>query len=771
MSGTPWRALPVLLVRSAGFPAAWLAELTTGATVAALSRRDGPDTIRDAYDEEVRQTSLAVIRRFHAEPGLRDAVQFANLGLWQTFAPWLDRRVRTVDGWRSQDRQRTDTLTMLLQRYCAKNDTTSHAGPITTAALHRERVGVAWRPAPLRRHTRLSRWAAERLQESLAGDDDRWWRPLVTPGCTVRDGELLLARYDFGTRRAEFADAVTVARYPLTSIEAEVLRWCDGTRSVTGICRSAAGDATPLPRAEVVAVLRSLAGRGALRTGPTLPYGAYDALPLIRRWAREVGDRDAERHLDAVESALAELATASDENGRAAAATAVTGAYTAATKGPATRAAGVTYGDRTVYHEDCDSEYGDLVLGRPFPGLVERDLAFVYDLYLVLPRIRLLAVRDMLHRWFCRVFGPGASVPVHDFVTAHLRDEAALAAGYDEVDALVAAKAQAMARLLVPAGCAAATHHLDDAAVAAARALVGRDVPAVCNPDLMVAADGVDALLRGDYLAVVGDLHAAEEGLSHSMFAPWVTAACPSGNLGERVAAAYRTLLGPDEDLADVTHRHRNKHYARVDLPCLDVEAADPSPRAVRHRVRLHELMVGAGPGGLRLHLPGSDRGLRLTSPPLYWQGVRTRNPFAAFSFPQRVDGVPLPLGDRPYLPRLVRGRVVLQRAMWGLPATEFHGRDWYAGFTAVQRLRARHRLPRHVYVTFPQETKPVYCDLDSPLLVRQVSRLARAAAGGRVVLSEMLPAPDRLWLTGSRGKVTAELRYAVFSAGGGASG
>lgn len=763
----PWRALPHVVVRSAGLPSSWLDNLQSGAAVSALRHGDAT-TAQAAYEAEVVETSTAVIRRFQQEPALRDAVQFANPSLWRLLSAWVDRRAATTDGWRSADRQRIDTLTRMLQRYCAKNETTSHVGPITPALLSRSRQGLSREPGPPLRQVRLSYWAAERLQESFLADTaapHSWWRPRTTPGCHLAGNDVSIVSYDFAQRHERLPDAVTgVTERRLTATEARILRWCDGSRSVAEILeRDAAVCGTPLPEARAVTALRSLEELGAVVTGPEFPYGVHDALALLRSRAVESAHHKAEQHLDAVEAALEDLASASDEHRRATAITAVETAFTAATGEAPRRAAGVTYGDRTVYNEDCSSEYGSMLIGEPLPGLMERELAFVYDLFLVLPRVRLQETRRMMRRWFQGVFGAGATVTVHDFVTACLRHDAALSAGFDEVEAVVSARSVALTALLAPAQQTGHVHHISAEAIAAARALTDEPSPAVCNPDLMLAAEDADAVARGDFLAVVGDLHAAEEGLSHSLFAPWMEKASPDQALGEQVAEAYRAILEPDEDLADVTHRHRSKHYARTDLPCLDVEAGDRSPLSVHARTRLHELMISDTARGLRLHRPGGDRGLRLTSPPLYWQGVRARNPFAPFSFPQRVDGLPVPLGDRPSLPRLVHGRVVLQRAMWALPATAFHGRTWFAGFRGVQDLRTRHRLPRHVFVKFPQEVKPLYCDLDSPLLVRQVSHLAKAAGNRSLVVSEMIPAPDRLWLASSRGKVTSEFRYAVF--------
>lgn len=82
-----------------------------------------------------------------------------------------------------------------------------------------------------------------------------------------------------------------------------------------------------------------------------------------------------------------------------------------------------------------------------------------------------------------------------------------------------------------------------------------------------------------------------------------------------------------------------------------------------------------------------------------------------------------------------------------------------------MQRLRRSLELTRHLYIRCPGEPKPVYCDLNSPLLVWQLA--AGRPATDRLELSEMLPGPDGLWFTDGDGAArTCEIRYGVFSAG-----
>jgi hypothetical protein len=148
-------------------------------------------------------------------------------------------------------------------------------------------------------------------------------------------------------------------------------------------------------------------------------------------------------------------------------------------------------------------------------------------------------------------------------------------------------------------------------------------------------------------------------------------------------------------------------------------------------------------------------------------------DPLAAFCFPRSLGGGALADLDHPHLPRIRVGRVVLARRRWRLPSAELGelrlARRWASSdarnFTAAVALRRRHGMPRHVFVKFPGEPKPLYVDWTAPLLVRQFFRMARrAGASGTVEISEMLPNPEQLWLTLDGGHHTAELRCTVFS-------
>ncbi len=143
-----------------------------------------------------------------------------------------------------------------------------------------------------------------------------------------------------------------------------------------------------------------------------------------------------------------------------------------------------------------------------------------------------------------------------------------------------------------------------------------------------------------------------------------------------------------------------------------------------------------------------------------------------------------IPLGFHPFsfslgrdTPRLLCGKVVVQRRSWTITSEELGAGD-FTGISrdlmrAVERLRAARGLPRHVYIRPTEQalrrsgvegrdkdTKPVYLDLESYLFLEILHRwLAKA---GELEVTEMLPAPDQLLWQEPDGRRTFELRTQV---------
>jgi hypothetical protein len=125
-------------------------------------------------------------------------------------------------------------------------------------------------------------------------------------------------------------------------------------------------------------------------------------------------------------------------------------------------------------------------------------------------------------------------------------------------------------------------------------------------------------------------------------------------------------------------------------------------------------------------------------------------------------------LATVPFLPRVTHGRAVLARATWRIEPSELAAiqpgtKD---AVSAMQRLRAARRLPRHVLLTETDMALPL--DLDNVLCA---DVLAAEGRRGPVTLVEQFPAAEGLCATGPEGRFAHELIVPMRRAGEAASG
>ncbi|NJC70733.1 hypothetical protein HC031_13555 [Planosporangium thailandense] len=708
----------------------------------------------DGHRDRLLRAGGALREQFRADPLLRDALLLSNEANYPVFARWLDED-GPVSGPRG--RKMTDLLARYLQRLAAKNETHSHFGPLNVGRVDRGVAGVAWRPAPLRRRAFLAHWAAEKLAGALGTDPglaDRV-RPRRRPWAFERDG--VVRRYVFTSEDGysadwEFAETAPVS---LSPSQAALFRHCDGDTTMARL-REELGDG-------VGADLARLVAEDLVVARFEVPVGVADPLPALREQAGPVAP------VEQIGRALAAV-PAAELPRREAATAALARTFAEVTGAAAHRGNGLHYADRSVFYEECHGPVGDLRIGTAVADLVESELSPVYALALAVPRMRVSRESELLARWMAERFGPGAPVPLDRFYAAYFADRPVLLDACDKIDAeLVGFDGELTSMLLEDADPAAAEVRVPLERLAAFLRRCPGGPPAVVNPDVMLAARDLDALARGDFSAVVGDCHATRELLSHSSFSPLIAEEQPAFHA--EVTAAYRDLVGPGEVLCDLARSHPDKTATRMGLDLPDVEIYGRSGLPRERVIQPSSLYVLLGDDGrVALHAPGLAGPLRLLAPPSGGPSLRL-DPLAPLAFPRRLGGLLLEAGHLDHVPRIRTGRVVLQRQLWRVPVTELTGRGPggarrkgnAAEFYAAARLRRARRLPRHVFAKFDSEPKPLYVDFASPVLVRQLFRLAHSA-NGKVTFSEMLPDPDNLWLHRNGQRFTTEIRCAVFS-------
>jgi hypothetical protein len=270
------------------------------------------------------------------------------------------------------------------------------------------------------------------------------------------------------------------------------------------------------------------------------------------------------------------------------------------------------------------------------------------------------------------------------------------------------------------------------------------------SPDVMIAAQSVDAIRRGDYQFVLGELHVAANTMNKAVFAAqhpspeelyrWFDLdmdqplIIPVGPKFLATQRAYSVFVSPKDYRLE---------FGR------EVSDADESKR-----LRIGSLVVEPVDSGLVVRsLDG-----KFTSDIIETLG---------FVISERIsDGFKI-LRRAAHTPRVTIDRLVVSRESWRFqpPTLEFAWEtDNKQRYAAARRWARQNSLPRYVFVKTESEVKPCFVDFESLVYVSMMARLIRRAGGASnedVVFVEMLPGPDQAWLPDAEGRrYASELRF-----------
>lgn len=644
------------------------------------------------------------LRAVAADPALREAVSWQTPGAVTDGLDWLLRHAREPSN--AKARKKEQLVVRYLQRYCAKNDTIGFFGPLgwATWAEGAGRFVPATALVDARRVC-LEPWAALALADAAAHGPLRAKALLRVPG----DLRLVGAALQTPTQTV-----------PVSAAQAAVLR---------------AVQRAPVPLGRLLAkhptwatVVDELLAHGALSLGFPVPL-AHEPLRAVPRTA-------AVKRVQALVRELGALPASADraEHVRALTAT-LEATFTAATARTARRNAGQTYGARGLVYEDC-RRGGALALSEPMRARVARPLATLLQ----------------VARWYTFQVARRCAAGVRKRFTALGADAVPLHVLWAQTEALfagpqpwvVAAPVRELRRRWARVWGSAT-----DASCDALEAPLRRAFAAPCPgwpgarhhaPDLMWAAPSAEAMLRGEGTPVLGELHPGVTPFSTLS----VLGLSPMRRALER---EWRQDFGDRPRVSQVPTETfaRSSHDARLAAAHwhVDLGGAFASARGPDATVRAADVLVRDVRGVLTACHPKFRE-------PLSAVFERRLKLLAAAHF-SLDDGAPT-------APRRTLDGVVLQRARWRFDrdALAFlQGPEREAG---LAQLVQAHGLPRRVFVRSPDEVKPVYVDLDAPVLVEALARLARPAAW--LSFSEMLPGPDELWLRDAEGqRYVCELR------------
>ncbi|MFC0101061.1 thioesterase domain-containing protein [Micromonospora marina] len=757
LGDTGWSVWRDAMLRTTGFPADGLELFTAPRAAAAADELLATGAGADRFTKEFEEALRAGAQRFSelaADPLLREAVTWQNRGALVAFDGLVRGGADAARNVRRRDRERA--LLKYWQRYCGKNETVGFFGPGCWVTVDPAQPDVA-RVDPGERLTRrrwvwFESWALSAYAARIGADlaVRRWWPPMLRAHLAVRD-----------------RDVLRPGRPPLTltPVEAALLRAADGRRAAADLV---ADPAIGLRRSEDgYALLDRLVERELITWDAALPVSP-DAERVLADRIDAIGDEPARAAaragFDRLRAARDDVAAAAGDADRLRAALdALDTTFTELTGVPAVRRAGQMYAGRTVCYEDSARDL-DVVFGAPLLAELAAPLDVLLRAARWLANALARAYLDVLRGLYDELRAEsGSPVPLADLW--FLAQGMFWGDGERPVDAVAADFAARWAGLFgldtLPAGTTDVRLRATDLAGRIDAAFPG-DGPewsnaAIHSPDLQICATDADALRRGDYTVVLGELHAAWSSFDCAVFTPSHPDVerlrdALAADMGQR---RVRLLFPADwprrtsrtaESLTGPADRH---------LAFLDAPGADPA-----RVLPTVGLVVDEVDGDLVATASDGQR----------WPLVEI---FAEPLSAHAVDGFKL-VAAAPYTPRVTVDRLVLARQTWRTTVGE-SGLAVPNGepdrFLAVRGWRRRLGLPERVYVKLGTETKPCFVDLSAPAFATTLCAMVRAARvdGGDDVsftVSEMLPAPEQAWVPDGQGRrYFSELRLHITDA------
>jgi hypothetical protein len=700
-------------------------EALVSAWDAAVAERDlREDEARAVFESEMPERRRA-LRDLAADDRFREAVwlsapQMEEVGIRRYLVAWSpERRPSEV---RSVERQ----IAGYAQRLTVKNETTSFFGPVNYALLE-DAGGVtssAGAGKTRRRRALVAHWAVDALAAAL-GEDDRvspWLRPRLTAAAAVEESGVLVV----GGRRVR-----------VTPVVAEALRAADGRRTLAEFARGAGA-------LVVEEALRRLERGGAVVLRPEIPITAEHPLGALLSWVDRLPDECEGKlawriFLEDVAAIEGEFADAPLQRKRSLLARLeeMIGARTGA---PARRKGGQIYADRLALYEEGVGALTPFALGRSFADELVRQLTPILDL--------------------CAAHGSWLQRATEEAVVGSVPELLQGVPWLAVVDRLADAQDVSTRSPVEEGLLRLVEQRAKDREVVVspeeARELAGEVVttsaPLIASPDVMLAARDAGSLRRGEFALVLGECH--------DTLMLWGSALAlhPAREDAVRAVGELLEAARNGVEVASVLPAWRTK-IAPLEYPGPTIEVKARSSKGERERIRILDVTARADERGLYLSAPGWPR-LKL------YNGESTTLSHRAFALPRVI---PPSVSTGVHTPRLRVGNAVFQRERWEVRCGDLlPGRYRGTSFELMRdysRSSRRLGLPRRVFARLPREVKPVLVDRMNYFLLELLVHLAQPDE--TLVLTEMLPGPDELWLRDGGESFTSELRLAFAHDGG----
>jgi hypothetical protein len=719
------------------FPAHWNA--------CVLKLRERTEEGHSVYAKELAQ-ARQIVRQSVAQGRFQEAVflssplAFASLqrylALWKGEAPPPDTYTA---------RRGEQLFYAYLNRFCAKNDTTSFFGPVNygnfnvllPTAFHQhfrpnEQIG--------KRQVFMAHWVVKALSHEISTDARLvpYLIPRRNPLARVLGDQCI---YLHGVNRA--------LRLPPGSYT--LFCHIDGCTSIQGLA-----DGLRLKIDEIVGLLRLLQKARLVETDiPVTPTRVHALQDLQSRVAMlpSTVNRGAQELLEQAENWCIRLQeTQWPERIQT---------WTAAEQWAAEhvpvgvrRGGGTLYADRLAFYEDCQGSLETLEIGGSLYQALTGPILTILRLYTVAAALRWLDQQSIGQRAFEHMKQHEETVRYIDMIGQIEQEIANM-----PLSEQLATRIRTHLQQKLSAREQRQEIHLTEADIQEICAPFAEMTDAVLrhhrillpSPDLLVAASSLEEVERGNFRLVLGELHDDCSSLFGGFFAYFHT---DPQKLSLVLEQRLRAVPGW-ERMASIVSERRNK-YVTPELPGYTICLGGTSIKDRTQVIPIADVEVRKVENYLTLWANG---------PLTLYPGDLHSVAHGCFALPSVVPLAWRITEEDEHTPRIVVDGIVVQREEWPLDAQQVRlpqeKGDGFVLMTHARRLQRRYGWPDQLFVKWSASEKPVLIDLAIPWAVRWLMKIADQAE--RLLISEMYPGPDQLWWTDAHGKHTFELRTAYF--------
>ena len=273
------------------------------------------------------------------------------------------------------------------------------------------------------------------------------------------------------------------------------------------------------------------------------------------------------------------------------------------------------------------------------------------------------------------------------------------------------------------------------------------------SPDIMIAAENVEAINRGDYRFVLGEIHVGYNTINNWVFVSEYPSKESIRDYIDKDLPVPQVIMIPPKFYEDKT--------TRTNIACVPEKNYLLGTDIDFHRYGDIKVLPLA-------YLVAEKKNGEIFIRNLDGTFERDAISFFDIYLSSLICHLFNPFPIKRYRPRIVIDNMVVARESWQFHADEIEcvnekrNADRYL---SIRRWADELGIPRFFFCKATGERKPFFVDLASPILIDIFAKVVRKTqrlklSETEIVITEMLPRPDQTWLYDIDGnKYTSELR------------